>query len=147
MPARILKAKPARRLRVPLPRPRRGARHTRALAAVVGEPARFVPPMKALSVDRVPKGRWRLEVKLDGYRAVAAINNGVVEMWSRNHKVLTADYPELVEVLKALPCTNATIDGEIVALDAEGRSRFQLLQGRDLPGSRPRIVYYVFDLV
>lgn len=103
--------------------------------------------MKALSVDTVPDGTWRLEVKLDGYRAIALLNDGEVELWSRNRKLLTADYPEVVEALKKIRCTNATIDGEIVALDPEGRSRFQLLQGRSVSGERPPIVYYVFDLL
>ncbi len=103
--------------------------------------------MKALSVDRVPAGDWRVEVKLDGYRAIAVINHGEVELWSRNHKSLTADYPEVVAALKKLPAATAVLDGEIVALDAEGRSRFQLLQGRDLAGARPTIVFYVFDLL
>lgn len=102
--------------------------------------------MKALSVDSVPAGDWRLEVKLDGYRAIAVINGGVVELWSRNHKPLTADYPEVTAALARLPWRNATLDGEIVALDEQGRSRFQLLQGRDL-SRRPTIVYYVFDLL
>jgi bifunctional non-homologous end joining protein LigD len=111
-------------------------------------PAQFIPPMKALSVDVVPEGRWRLEVKLDGYRAVAVLNEGEVELWSRNHKPLTADYPEIVAALgRQVRCANAVIDGEIVALDAEGRSRFQLLQGRSLNEKRPTIVYYVFDLL
>lgn len=102
--------------------------------------------MKALSVTEVPEGRWRLEVKLDGYRALALINGPEVELWSRNKKPLTTDYPEVVEALRQVSCRNAVIDGEIVALDAEGRSRFQLLQGRGL-GTRPTIVYYVFDLL
>jgi bifunctional non-homologous end joining protein LigD len=112
-----------------------------------GAPAAFIAPMKALSIDRVPDGRWRLELKLDGYRAIAVLNDGDVQLWSRNHKPLTADYPEVVAALRQLPCANAVIDGEIVALDAAGRSRFQLLQGRSLPGTRPTIVYYVFDLL
>jgi bifunctional non-homologous end joining protein LigD len=112
-----------------------------------GESARFIPPMKARSVDVVPEGRWRLEVKLDGYRAIAVLNEGAVELWSRNHKPLTADYPEITSALNKLRCSDAVIDGEIVALDAEGRSRFQLLQGRSLTGRRPPIVYYVFDLL
>lgn len=109
-------------------------------------PAEFIPVMKALSVDEVPAGPWRLEIKLDGYRALAVINDGAVELWSRNHKSLTADYPEVVEALRRVRCLNAVIDGEIVALDAEGRSRFQLLQNRG-GASRPPIVYYVFDLL
>ena len=46
-----------------------------------------------------------------------------------------------------MPCTDAVIDGEIVALDAHGRSRFQLLQGRGVAAARPAVVYYVFDLL
>ena len=110
-------------------------------------PATFIPAMKALSVDTIPAGDWRLEVKLDGYRAIAVINDGAVELWSRNHKPLGPDYPEVVSALARLRCRNAVIDGEIVALDAHGRSRFQLLQGRGLPGVRPTLVYYVFDLM
>jgi bifunctional non-homologous end joining protein LigD len=111
------------------------------------EPAQFIPPMKTLSVDAVPAGRWHLEIKLDGFRALALLNEGEVELWSRNRNPLTADYPEVVAALSEIRCANAVIDGEIVALDREGRSRFQLLQGRSLPGSRPTIVYYVFDLL
>ncbi len=103
--------------------------------------------MKALSVDEVPPGDWRLEIKLDGYRAVAVVNDGAVELWSRNRKPLTAGYPEVVAALQGLRCASAVIDGEIVALDEQGRSRFQLLQGRSLPGVRPTIAYYVFDLL
>jgi bifunctional non-homologous end joining protein LigD len=109
-------------------------------------PAEFIPPMKALSVAEVPAGKWRLEIKLDGYRAEAVINHGEIQLWSRNHKPLTDDYPEVIEALKKIPCTNAVIDGEIVALDEQGRSRFQLLQNRGSAG-RPPIVYYVFDLL
>lgn len=102
--------------------------------------------MKALSVETVPAGAWRLEIKLDGYRAIAVLNQGKVELWSRNRKPLD-DYPEVRAALENLPCTDAVLDGEIVALDESGRSRFQLLQGRGLPGARPTIVYYVFDLL
>lgn len=119
----------------------------RARPSTAGEaPAAFIPAMKALSVETVPAGEWRLEIKLDGYRALAVINDGEVELWSRNHKSLTAGYPEIVAALRKLGCENAVLDGEIVALDEEGRSRFQLLQGRDLR-VRPTIVYYVFDLL
>jgi bifunctional non-homologous end joining protein LigD len=118
----------------------------RSRAADELEPARFIAPMKALSVDEVPAGEWRLEIKLDGYRAIAVINDGEIELWSRNHKPLTADYPEVVAALKKLPCRNAVVDGEVVALDEHGHSRFQLLQNRDST-SRPAIVYYAFDLL
>jgi DNA ligase D-like protein (predicted ligase) len=110
-------------------------------------PARFIPPMKALATDHVPDGGaayWHSEIKFDGYRAIAVLNRGEVALWSRNEKPLV--YPEIMPPLKKLKCTNAVLDGEIVALDQHGRSSFQTLQGRDL-GERPPIVFYVFDLL
>ena len=94
----------------------------------------------------MPVGPWRCEIKFDGYRAVAVLNAGRVELWSRNHKPLDADYPAVVASLARVKCRNAVLDGEIVALDAAGRSRFQLLQSRDV-GERPTIVYYLFDVM
>ncbi|WP_158277331.1 non-homologous end-joining DNA ligase [Opitutus sp. ER46] len=141
------------RTRAPATRAQRGEaadvprkKRARAASSRVLAPAAFVPPMKALSVDEIPAGRWRLEIKFDGFRALALLNEGRIELWSRNHKPLTADYPEVVEALRGIQCANACIDGEVVALDAQGRSRFQLLQNRDA-GARPPIVFYVFDLL
>lgn len=128
--------------------PRRtSARKATGRRAKPAAPAEFVPPMKALGMAAVPAGNWRLEVKLDGYRAVAVLNAGKVELWSRNHKSLAGDYPEVVTALGKLRCRSAVLDGEIVALDAEGRSRFQLLQRRETARARPPIVYYLFDLL
>lgn len=108
--------------------------------------AEFVEPMKALAVARPPEGAWRCEIKYDGFRAIAVLNAGSVELWSRNHKPLDAEFPEIVAALRKLDCAPAVLDGEIVAVDAEGRSRFQFLQGREM-GERPRIVFYIFDVV
>ncbi len=122
-------------------------RRARSRAAAPSPSARFIPPMKALGVDAPPDGSaetWSCEIKFDGYRALAVLNDGEVRLWSRNHKPL--DYPEVLPALEALKCRDAVIDGEIVALDAEGRSNFQALQGRDL-GERPPIVFYLFDLL
>lgn len=116
-------------------------------AATVGRPAEFIEPMKALGVREIPSGDWRCEIKFDGYRALATIHGRNIELWSRNRKPLTADYPEIVAELNQLRLHDAVLDGEIVALDESGRSRFQLLQGRATSAERPRIVYYVFDLL
>lgn len=110
-------------------------------------PAQFIAPMKALGVDSVPAGEWQCEIKFDGFRAVAVVNGGGVELWSRNENSLAADFPEVVGELKGLKCRNAVIDGEVVALDDEGRSRFQLLQNRGEAGSSRALVYYVFDVM
>jgi bifunctional non-homologous end joining protein LigD len=107
----------------------------------------FVPPMKALGVSTPPGGRWHCEIKYDGYRAIAAIDGPRVQLWSRNHHSLAAAYPEVVEALGKLKCRSAVLDGEVVALDARGRSHFQLLQQRERAEARPPLVYYLFDLL
>jgi bifunctional non-homologous end joining protein LigD len=105
----------------------------------------FVAPMKALGTPMLPTGIWLCEIKYDGYRCVAVINAGRVELWSRSRKSMTADFPEVVAELGKLKCRDAVIDGEIVGLDSRGRSRFQLLQNRG--GASSSIVYFTFDLM
>src|SRR6185437_9356914 len=108
----------------------------------------FVEPMKAVLVDSLPRGEdWIYELKFDGVRALALKRGKHIRLVSRNAKDFTAKFPEVVTALHALPCKEAILDGEIVALDEEGRSSFQLLQARELPGERPPIFYYVFDLI
>jgi len=108
----------------------------------------FVEPMKAVLVDNLPKGDdWIYELKFDGVRALALKNGKNIELISRNAKDFTAKFPEVADALKKLPCKEAVLDGEIAALDEEGRSSFQLLQARELSGERPPIFYYVFDLL
>jgi bifunctional non-homologous end joining protein LigD len=75
------------------------------------------------------------------------VNDGGVQLWSRNHKPMTADFPDIEAGLQRLRCRNAVIDGEIVALDKKGHSRFQLLQNRGREKGESDIVYYVFDLM
>ncbi|HEX4262712.1 MAG TPA: non-homologous end-joining DNA ligase [Verrucomicrobiae bacterium] len=110
--------------------------------------AAFVEPMKAVLVENLPRGEdWVYEVKFDGVRALGVKRGQKIELVSRNAKDFTAKFPEVVEALKELPCKEAVLDGEIAALDEEGRSSFQLLQAREMPGERPPIFYYVFDLI
>ena len=100
--------------------------------------------MKALGVEAIRAGDWHCEMKFDGYRALAVLEKGKAFLWSRNEKPL--DYPDIATELGRLRCKSAILDGEIVALDEKGRSRFQLLQQRGLGGDAP-IFYYVFDLL
>jgi bifunctional non-homologous end joining protein LigD len=103
--------------------------------------------MKALAVEAIPAGEWQLELKFDGYRAIALLERGVAALWSRNRNDLTADYPEVVAALAKLKCRDAILDGELVALDEHGRSSFQLMQQRAVRGRRPAMQYFVFDLL
>ncbi len=111
--------------------------------------AEFIEPMKAALSETLPKGDdWIYELKFDGIRGVAIKQKNTVKLISRNVKTLTDKYPEIVESLRELPAKEAVLDGEIVALDPDGKSSFQLLQAANLPGeSRPPIFYYLFDVI
>ncbi|MGK9146830.1 ATP-dependent DNA ligase [Plantibacter flavus] len=83
--------------------------------------------------DAVDDGTWAFELKWDGIRAISNVDGatGRVRLTSRNGKDLTSGYPEVVEGLRrALDGHSAVLDGEIVALDADGRPDFSLLQRR-----------------
>jgi bifunctional non-homologous end joining protein LigD len=85
-------------------------------------------------------------MKFDGYRALAFKAGKEVRLISRNRTNFDNDYPQLIEALKSLTAKQATIDGEIAALDDRGRSSFQLLQSYG-KGKRIPLVYYAFDLL
>ncbi len=88
----------------------------------------FVPPMLATLVDAAPLGEWLAEVKYDGYRALSALSNGRVAMWTRNALDLTARFPGVARALARVVVADAVIDGEICVLDPDGVPRFELLQ-------------------
>jgi bifunctional non-homologous end joining protein LigD len=110
---------------------------------------RFIPPMLCLSRKELPEGpEWTYEIKFDGYRVLAIKEeNNRVELLTRNQKRVTSTFPAIREAVELLPCQEAVLDGEIVALDEEGKSSFQLLQTFQVPGARkPPLAYYAFDL-
>jgi len=116
-----------------------------------------ISPMLAESTEKpFDSPEWLFEIKWDGYRAVAFIQNDSVRLISRNQNELTARYPELNDMPKAVKAKNAIIDGEVVALDSEGKPSFSLMQQRT--GFRPGgkrgaanadvpVLYYAFDLI
>jgi bifunctional non-homologous end joining protein LigD len=99
----------------------------------------FVEPMQAKLVTSAPAGDWIYEVKFDGYRALA-IRGSETRLLSRNQKDLGKKFPEIVDAIGDLDLQDAIIDGEIVALDDQGRSSFQALQAFDMDTERPPIV-------
>ena len=117
-----------------------------------------IRPMLATLVDNpFDDNQWLYEVKWDGYRAITYLNGTSVRLVSRNQNDLTAAYPELHDIPRYLKAQNAILDGEIVALDDEGRSSFSLMQQRTGVGEGGRrirrtrddipVVYYAFDLI
>jgi bifunctional non-homologous end joining protein LigD len=112
-----------------------------------GKP-RFMEPMKPRLVDSPPAGGgWVYELKFDGFRTLALKSGGKIKLLSRNENDLTKKFPEVAEALEDLPAAEFVIDGEVVALDPEGRSAFQLLQAREMEGQEAPLAYYVFDLL
>jgi len=116
-----------------------------------------IHPMLATSVDEPFDGPdWFFEIKWDGYRAVAFIDNGKVRLVSRNQNDLTPRYPELKDLPQFVQAKTAILDGEVVALDDQGRASFSLMQQRTgfRPGGRRAatnadvpVLYYAFDLL
>lgn len=110
------------------------------------EPPTSVRPMLA-EIAEAPFDRpgWLFEIKWDGFRAVAEILPDEVRLYSRNLVDFREDFPPVVEDLKKIGF-RAVLDGEIVAVDANGRAHVQLL--RDYRTTRKgNLVYYVFDLL
>jgi bifunctional non-homologous end joining protein LigD len=124
----------------------RAAAAPRKTAAASALPARIEPQLATL-VDAPPAGAgWLHEIKLDGYRILARIEHGKARLLTRSGHDWTARMPGVAEALLALKVRSALLDGEVVALDADGRSRFQLLQ-RALQEPRAELRYFVFDLL
>ncbi|HEY2637157.1 MAG TPA: non-homologous end-joining DNA ligase, partial [Solirubrobacteraceae bacterium] len=93
-------------------------------------PERMAPMLARLGDLPREDGRWAYEVKWDGVRALIWVDGGQVRLESRNGRDITSQYPELSGLGRALGSRPALLDGEVVALDAEGRPSFELLQGR-----------------
>jgi bifunctional non-homologous end joining protein LigD len=119
-----------------------------SLADLPSAKARFIEPMKAKLVEKPPAtGDWIYELKFDGIRLIAVKRDKKVSLLSRNQNDLSARFPEIIEAIENLPARECVIDGEVVALDNEGRSSFQLLQAREMEGRKSPIYFYAFDLL
>lgn len=107
--------------------------------------ARFVEPMLLLKTETLPddRARWAYQLKFDGYRAIAFKTGGRVALRSRNDNDFTNRYRTVPPALANLP-DDTVIDGEIVALDEDGRPSFGALQNA---ASTTPIVYFVFDVL
>ncbi|MBZ0148360.1 MAG: non-homologous end-joining DNA ligase [Pseudorhodoplanes sp.] len=114
-------------------------------AARRADQGRTVRPMLATLIDApFDDVAWVFETKWDGFRVIARTGGGVALLFSRNGKRVTGDYPRIAAALGKIR-QRAVLDGELVALDKRGRSRFQLLQQARLTGAGLR--YYAFDLL
>ncbi|MES2185666.1 MAG: DNA ligase D [Pseudomonadota bacterium] len=113
-------------------------------------------PQLATLVDAPPAdtSNWLFELKFDGYRLLARVDQGKAQLFTRNGHDWTAKMPQLAKAVAALPLASGWLDGEILVMDDKGVPDFQALQnafeagttGGATGASRSHIVYYLFDL-
>ncbi len=91
----------------------------------------FIPPMLATLADGAfDHPDWLFEIKWDGYRVQAVVRDGRTRIWTRRRIDAATYFPDLAGDADWIAAEEAIVDGEVVALDAEGRPDFSLLQDR-----------------
>lgn len=103
------------------------------------------PMLAELTEKPFSRPGWLFEVKWDGFRAIAEVHHDQVRLYSRNQVDFLETFPPVVEDLKKIGF-EAAFDGEIVAVDPEGKSRIRLLRNYRTTG-KGTLVYYIFDLL
>ena len=117
-------------------------------------PSRIEPMLATIGDHPFSDPNWLFEIKWDGVRALAWIDDGALTLRARSGADITARYPELASLSAAISARQVILDGEIAAIDAHGRSDFGLLQERmhvRAPAenliSRVPVVFFAFDLL
>ena len=124
------------------------AKVLRAKAGKVFRMPGFTPPQLATLSSSMPKGpEWVHELKFDGYRMIAHMNNGHVQIFSRNGKDWTAAVPSIAQLLSQFKVGTAIVDGEVVVADEQGKSNFMELKHALSNGDVSRLQYYLFDVL
>jgi ATP-dependent DNA ligase len=108
----------------------------------------FIPPQLSQPVEKPPSGaHWVHEIKLDGYRMAARIDNDRVQLLTRTGLDWTDKYPSAIAALANLNVKTAYLDGELCGVDESGLPSFAHTQAATDGESGARLVYYAFDLL
>lgn len=132
--------KPAKRMVAPKP--------AKVLGAIQeAMPARLEPQLATAVASPPTEKGWLHEIKFDGYRTAAHINEGVVTFITRSGLDWSKRYGRLKVAFEGLACESAIIDGEVVVTDDRGISRFAALQDALAAGETHKLTFYAFDLL
>jgi DNA ligase D-like protein (predicted ligase) len=108
----------------------------------------FIPPQLSRPVETPPSGpQWVHEIKLDGFRMAARIDNGRVQLLTRTGLDWTAKYPSAVEAFANVDVKTAYLDGELCGVDEAGLPSFAQTQAATDGERNVHLVYYAFDLL
>lgn len=107
-----------------------------------------ISPELATLVEKPPQGNdWLHEIKFDGYRLIAFKKSKKVNLFTRNQNDWTNKFAMVKEAVQSLSVDNVIIDGEVVVLDDNQHSNFQLLQNAIKEQNDVNFLYYVFDII
>ncbi len=110
-------------------------------------PETQAPQLATLVIEAPTGDGWISEIKFDGYRMLCRRKGDAVRLFTRNGLDWTDRVPSLAQAVAALPASALLLDGELVALDRDGRSSFGALQDALSTGRTRNLVYYAFDLL
>jgi bifunctional non-homologous end joining protein LigD len=110
-------------------------------------PQRIEPMLATLAAKPFSDEKWLFEIKWDGYRVQAVVSDGTVRLWTRSLKDAETYFPRLLTPPGWIDARQAIVDGEVVALDDDGRPDFGLLQERLGDRAAKGLIFQAFDLL
>jgi bifunctional non-homologous end joining protein LigD len=110
-------------------------------------PKHVEPMLATLATKPFDDDDWLFEIKWDGFRVQAVVDNGKVKTWTRGLKDAETYFPNLLSPARWIEAQQAIVDGEVVAIDEDGRPDFSLLQTKLGNKSATGLVYQAFDLL
>lgn len=129
-----------------VPAPRKKSAKAQLVGAEPAEIPDLIKPELATLVESAPEGDWRYEIKFDGYRVMARVADGKVQLFTRNGHDWTHKLPRQAEAIAGLGLESAWLDGEMVVANDDGVPDFQALQNAFEAGRSGNIIYYLFDM-
>ncbi len=129
-----------------VPAPRKKSTKAQLVGAEPAELPDLIKPELATLVESAPEGDWRYEIKFDGYRVMARVADGNVQLFTRNGHDWTHKLPRQAEAIAGLGLESAWLDGEMVVANDDGVPDFQALQNAFEAGRSGHIIYYLFDM-